>query len=178
MKLLFDFLPILLFFIAYKVYGIYVATLIAIATALIQVIGYWVKYKRIETMYIVTLITLLVLGTATLVFHNEMYIKWKPTALYWLLAILFTGSHFLGKKTLTQRMMETKLSLPQQVWQNLNWSWSLFFAFLGVLNLYVVYHYSTSTWVNFKLFGTLGLTILFVIFQGIYMAKHLTIEQK
>lgn len=178
MKLLFDFLPIVLFFAAFKLYGIYAATTIAILASLIQVIVFWVKFKKIETMYVVTFMIILVLGAATLLLHDEMYIKWKPTVLYWLFASLLIISQFIGERTLAQRLMEKNIILPAPIWQKLNWSWSVFFAFLGAANLYVVYHYTTNTWAYFKIFGCLGLTLIFFIAQGLYMAKHGTLVQK
>lgn len=179
MKLLFDFLPIVLFFIVFKLYGIYAATLIAIATSLIQVIAVWLKYRKIETMYLVTFVIILVLGTATLLFHDEMYIKWKPTVLYWLFSAVVLASQFIGQKPLAQRLMEKNISMSQRIWYKLNWSWTIFFFFLGTANLYVVYHFTTNTWAYFKIFGCLGLTLLFFIGQAIFvLSKHGTIVQK
>jgi intracellular septation protein len=172
MKLLFDFLPIFLFFITYKIYGIYAATAVAIGGSLIQVTFQRIKYKRFESMHLITFFSILLLGGATLLMHNEIFIKWKPTILYWLLAILFLGSSIIGKKPILQRLMEANIQLPLPIWRKLNLSWSIFFLLLGCANLYVVYHFTTNTWVNFKLFGTLGLTILFVIAQSLYMAKN------
>lgn len=172
MKLLFDFFPILLFFIAFKIFGIYYATGVAMAASLLQVFGYWLKHRRFETMHIITLIVVLLLGSATLFFHNALFIKWKPTAIYWAFALAFLGSQFIGNKPLIQRMMEEKLSLENSIWIRLNLSWVIFFAVMGVVNLIVAYNWSTNAWVNFKLFGTVGLTILFVIVQAIYMARH------
>ncbi len=172
MKLLFDFLPIFLFFITYKLYGIYAATIVAIAGSLIQVVTHRIKHKRYESMHLITFFSIFLLGGATLVMHNEIFIKWKPTILYWLLAILFLITSYFGKKPVLQRLMEASIQLPTTTWRRLNMSWSVFFLFLGLLNLYVVYHYTTNTWVNFKLFGTLGLTLLFVIGQSLYMTKN------
>lgn len=178
MKLLFDFLPILLFFVTYKFFGIYAATTVAIATSLIQVTFFRIKNKRFESMQVITFFSILLLGGATLFLHNEIFIKWKPTILYWILGLLFVGSSLFAKKPLIQRMMENTIQMPQPIWHRLNMSWSIFFVLLGAANLYVVYHYSTDIWVNFKLFGTLGLTILFVIIQSFYMAKYMTTEEK
>lgn len=176
MKILFDFLPILLFFIAFKFYGIYVATGVAIAASAAQVIGYWLKYRRVETMSLITLVLIAVLGGATLLLHNELFIKWKPTAINWAFAIVFWGSQYIGSKSLTQRMLDGNISLPTAVWQRLNLSWVGFFAVIGLLNLYVVYNFDTTTWVNFKLFGLMGLTVIFVIVQAIYMGKYVDVE--
>ncbi|MCK4869708.1 MAG: septation protein A [Gammaproteobacteria bacterium] len=171
MKLFFDFLPILLFFIAFKLYGIYVATAVAMAASLLQVSIFWLKHHRVEPTHMITLAIIMVLGGATLLFHDIMFIKWKPTAIYWIFASLFLITRFVGNKTLIQRMMDGKISLPEHMWHKLNLSWALFFLSMGFINLYVVYHYNTNTWVNFKLFGTLGLTVVFVVLQSMYMAK-------
>ena len=172
MKLLFDFFPIALFFIAYKFGDIYLATLTAIAASIAQVAISRYKTGHFEKIPLITLGTIVLLGGATLFFKNELFIKWKPTALYGLLAIGFLLSHFIGKKPLIQRMIEQNIQLPQKVWNQLNISWVIFFLAMGALNLYVVYHYDTDTWVNFKLFGSLGLTLVFIIAQGIYMSRH------
>jgi intracellular septation protein len=178
MKLLFDFLPIFLFFITYKFFGIYAATGVAMAGSLLQVAYHRIKYKQFESMHLVTFFSILILGGATLLMHNEIFIKWKPTILYWLLGLIFTGTSLFGKKPLLQRMMETNIKLPAVIWKKLNIGWSLFFLLLGCANLYVVYHFTTNTWVNFKLFGTLGLTLLFVVVQSFYMAKFVEVESE
>ncbi len=177
MKFLFDFFPIALFFIAYKMGDIYLATITAILASVVQVL--WSRYKtgRFEKLPLITLGTILVLGGATLFFRNELFIKWKPTALYWVLALALVISQFIGKKNLMQRLLEQNIVLPIKVWHQLNLSWALFFAAMGIANLYVVYHFDTDTWVNFKLFGTLGLTLVFIVVQGLYMAKHLKNNQ-
>lgn len=172
MKLLFDFLPIALFFIAYKMGNIYIATGIAMIASLMQVIWGRARQGRFETMHLITFGMIMILGGATLIFRNELFIKWKPTALYWTLALAFLISQMLTQKPLIQRMAEQNLSLPSKSWQKLNVSWVLFFTLMGFANLYVVKNFDTDTWVNFKLFGTLGLTFIFVILQAIYMARH------
>jgi len=178
MKILLDFLPILLFFIAFKFYGIYVATGVAIAVSAAQVIGYWLKYRRVEKMSVITLVLIAVLGGATLLLHNELFIKWKPTAINWAFAIAFWGSQYIGSKSLTQRMLDGNISLPATIWRRLNLSWVVFFSVMGLLNLYVVYNFDTDTWVNFKLFGLMGLTLIFVLLQAIYMGKYVKLDEK
>lgn len=172
MKFLFDFFPIALFFIAFKMGDIYLATVSAIIASVVQVI--WSRYKtgRFEKLPLITLGTIVVLGGATLFFRNELFIKWKPTALYWILALALLISQFIGKKPLIQRLLEQNIDLPTKIWQQLNLSWVLFFATMGVANLYVLYHFDTDTWVNFKLFGTMGLTLVFILIQGLYMTKY------
>lgn len=175
MKVLTDLLPILLFFIVYKIAGIYAATWAAMAAAVGQFAFYKLVYKRVEAMSVITMVLILVLGGATLLLHNQLFIKWKPTAIDWAFALAFIGSRWT-KKTLMQRMLENNIQLPINVWQRLNSAWAGFFAVMGAANLYVVYHYSTDVWVNFKLFGMLGLTVCFVIVQSFYIAKHIKPE--
>ena len=181
MKLLFDFFPILLFFVAFKLYedpkeGILVATGVAIVATFIQVGLFWWKHHRVEKMHLVTLGLIVVLGGLTLLLEDEMFIKWKPTAVNWLFSLVFLASHVIGEKPLVRRMMETNIQLPDPVWTRLNASWVVFFAAMGFANLYVVYNYDTETWVNFKLFGLLGLTLVFVIVQAVYLARHIKPE--
>lgn len=173
MKFLIDFLPILLFFIAYKIYGIYVATVVAIAASVAQVGWSWLRHRRVEGMPLVTMALIVVLGGATLWLQDEMFIKWKPTVVNWLFALVFFVSQFFGERTLVQRMMGKAITLPQAIWWRLNLAWSAFFFALGVANLYVVYNFDTDTWVNFKLFGLMGLTIAFVIVQAVYLSRHM-----
>jgi intracellular septation protein len=173
MKLLFDFFPIVLFFVAYKLQGIYAATLVAIVATLGQVGMTWWRSRRVEPMHWVTLFLLLVFGGATLVLHDELYIKWKPTVLNWLFGAAFLVSQFIGGRTLIERMMGEHLALPRPVWVRLNFAWVAFFLGMGVANLFIVYRFDTETWVNFKLFGMLGLTVLFVVAQSIYLARYL-----
>jgi intracellular septation protein len=173
MKLLFDFLPIVAFFIAYKFFGIYIATAVAIAISLLQVIGYWIKYRQLSSLQLISLGTIVVFGGATLLLHDEIIIKWKPSVLYWILSLVFLGSQYLGKKTFVQHLMESNITLSKTEWVNINMSWVIFFALMGFINLYVAYHFSTDTWVNFKLFGLLGLTTIFILGQAIYLAAHI-----
>lgn len=177
MKLLIDFFPILLFFLSYKFFGIYVATGVAIGASIIQVIWHWIRNRNFDMMQVVTLLIIVVLGGATLSLHNELFIKWKPTAINWIFATVFLCSH-LTKTTIIQRLMQQNISLPLNIWQRLNISWVVFFFLTGLANLYVVYHYDTNTWVNFKLFGLLGLTVIFVILQAIFLSKHVKSDAK
>ena len=173
MKLFFDFLPIIIFFIAYYVFNIYVATASAIGASLLQVGYTLVRGKKPEMMHWLALVMIVVLGSATLLLKNEIFIKWKPTAVYWLLALVFLFSQFVSKKCLVQRMLEQGIQLPPSKWSKLNLSWVIFFTSMGFLNLYVVYHFDTNVWVNFKLFGSLILTFLFVLGQGVYLMKYM-----
>lgn len=176
MKLLFDFFPIFIFFIIFKFWGVYVATAAFLIASCVQIGGYWLIHRRLEKMHIITFIIGMLLGGATLVLHNAMFIKWKPTAIYWGFALILFITHFFNKKTLIQSMMESNISLPTAIWKKLNISWGLFFSLMGALNLYVVYHFDTNTWVNFKLFGLLGCTLVFIIIQSIYLSRHIKTE--
>lgn len=173
MKLLFDFFPILLFFIAFKLFGIYVATAVAIVASVLQVAYVYLKNKRIETMHLVTLGLIVILGGATLIFHDETFIKWKPSVVNWGFALVFFGSHFIGKKPIVRRLMDQALYLPDKVWIRLSYMWVVFFIFSGIANLYVAYNYDTDTWVNFKLFGLMGLTLAFILVQGVYISRYI-----
>jgi intracellular septation protein len=176
MKFLFDLFPVVLFFVAFKLFDIYVATAVAIAASFLQ-IG-WLKWKRrkVDTMMWVTLIIIVVFGGATLALHDETFIKWKPTVLYWLFGIVIGGAELLFRKNLIRAMLGEQVRLPDGVWTRLNWSWAGFFVFMGAANLYVAYHFSTDAWVNFKLFGGMGLMLLFVLLQALFLARY--IEEK
>jgi len=179
MKFFYDFFPVLLFFIAYKVYDIYVATAVAMVAACVQVGAFWLHYRRFENMHLVTLALIIFLGGATLLLHDETFIKWKPTAVNWAFALVFLGSQFIGKKNLIQRIMENHITVTTaQVWTRLNIGWIIFFFTMGLLNLYVAFNFDTNTWVNFKLFGMLGLTFVFILIQGFYLARYLVPEEE
>ena len=173
MKLLFDFLPVLLFFVAFQLADIYVATLVAIISSFLQVAWVKLRHGRYEKNYVITFFIMLIFGGATLYLENELFIKWKPTAINWLFALIFIGSHFIGKKTVIEHMISGMVELPNKSWINLNIAWAGFFIILGFINIYVLYSFDTETWVNFKLFGMFGLTFAFVLAQGVYIAKHM-----
>lgn len=174
MKFLFDLFPIILFFLAYKLYDIYVATAVAIAAAFMQTGLYWLKHRKFENMHLVTLGILIVFGGLTLVLRDPIFIKWKPTVVNWLFGAVFLGSRYIGKRTLVERMMSHAISVPGPVWARLNWAWVAFFMGMGMLNLYVAYNFSEDAWVNFKLFGMMGLTIAFVFIQAFYLSRYMT----
>ncbi|ADC62275.1 septation protein A [Allochromatium vinosum] len=219
MKLLIDFLPILLFFVAYKFAGIYWATAVAIGATAVQVAWFWARRRRVETLPLATLGLLVVFGGLTIALHDPIFVMWKPTLVNWLFAAVFIGSHWIGQRTLIERMMGQAIELPQPIWARLNALWSGFFVFLGLANLFVVYVGSgfyeahqallaatgesgvdlsacatlytgtvldlcnaaqarESTWVDFKLFGMMGLTIAFVIAQTLYLSRHVKEDQQ
>ncbi len=173
MKLLFDFLPIIVFFITYYVWDIYTATAAAIVASILQVASIYIRGKKPEMMHWLALIMIITLGGATLFFRNEMFIKWKPTGVYWLLGIVFLVSQWVGKKPLVRSMLEKSVSVPHEKWIGLNLCWVSFFIMMGIINLIVVYNFDTETWVNFKLFGSMALTFLFVLGQGFYLMKYM-----
>ncbi len=173
MKILFDFFPIVIFFICYKFYGIYTATAVAMAASVFQVLFHRIKHQHYEKMHLISLALIIVLGGATLIFHNPWFIKWKPTCIYWLSSLVFLGSTFIGKKPIIQKMMDSNIDLPNNIWRRLNLAWCLFFAVMGGLNIYVAYNFSTDFWVNFKLFGGAGMTLVFIFLQAIYLTRHM-----
>lgn len=173
MKLLFDLFPVILFFVAFKFQGIYVATSVAIAATIVQII--WTKFRhgKVDVMLWVSFSIIAVFGGATLLLHDETFIKWKPTVLYWMFAAALLGSQAFFRKNLIRIMMEKQITLPGEVWHKLNLSWAGFFVAMGLVNLYVVYTFSTGAWVNFKLFGFTGLMLAFVIGQSLLLSKHI-----
>jgi intracellular septation protein len=176
MKLLADLFPVILFFVAYQLYDIYVATQVAIAAAALQIAYHWLRHRRVENSHWLTLGLLVVFGGLTLALRDPTFIKWKPTVVNWLFAAAFLLSQRFMQRGLLQRMMDHAVTLPDGAWLRLNTAWVLFFFAMGVLNLYVAYNFSEETWVNFKLFGFLGLTLAFMLAQGFYLARHMEAE--
>ena len=177
MKLLFELFPVALFFVAYKFAGIYMATVVAIVANVLQILWLRLTGKKVEPMMWISLAIIAVFGGATLYLHDETFIKWKPTVLYWLFAVALLVSQFAFGKNLIRAMMEKNIALPEPIWLRLNLSWVIFFAVMGVVNLYVAFNFSTDAWVNFKLFGSFGLMLVFIIGQGMLLSKH-AIEEK
>ncbi|HEU0187259.1 MAG TPA: septation protein A [Gallionellaceae bacterium] len=201
MKFLFDLFPVILFFAVFKLAGAHpdsaqalalsigyqtdvqhLPVLLATATAILATIAQviWVKLKhgKVDTMLLVSLGIIVIFGGATLLLHDETFIKFKPTALYWLFAAVLLLSRLLFKRNLLRNMLQDKLQLPDAVWDKLNLAWSGFFAVLGVVNLYVAYHYSTEAWVNFKLFGATGMMFVFILLQALVLGKYLQPDEK
>jgi len=172
MKFLFDLFPVLLFFVAFKLTDIYVATATAIAATLVQVGWLKVRGRRIDSMLWASLAIIVVFGGATLVLRDEVFIKWKPTVLYWLFSAVLAAAALLFRRNLIRAMLGAQVLLPDAVWARLNWSWVAFFAFMGAANLYVAFNFATDLWVNFKLFGGMGLMLLFVVGQALYLARY------
>ena len=205
MKLLADFLPIILFFAAFKFAGsdkeaaarfasehfgflvsggtvgageapVLLATVVVIVATLAQVLVMKLRGKKIDTMLWVSLVLVVVLGGLTIWFHSETFIKWKPTLLYWVMAGAFLLGPLLFGKNLLRVLIGEQLQLPDAIWQRLNWAWVAFFGAMGALNIWVAYHFDTDTWVNFKLFGSVGLMLVFTVAQGFYLSRHLPDE--
>lgn len=173
MKQLIEFIPVILFFITYKLYDIYVATAVVIVATTIQVGITWFKHKKVETMQWITLGLILVMGGATLYLQDEQFIKWKLTIIEWLFGGAFLGSQFFAKKTLVERMMGASLELPVTIWKKLNLMWATFFISVGFINIYVMQNYNTDDWVTFKTFGVPGLMIAFIILQLLFIYKYI-----
>ena len=177
MKFLFDLFPVILFFAAFKLADIYVATAVAIGATFLQIAALAVLRKRIDTMLWVSLGIIVVFGGATLALRDETFIKWKPTVLYWLFGAVLAGADLLLRRNLIRAMLGEKVQLPDPVWARLNWSWVVFFVLMGGANLFVAFTFSTDQWVNFKLFGATGLMLLFVIGQALFLARHVQEEK-
>jgi len=173
MKFLFDLFPVILFFIAYKFAGIYAATAVAMAATFAQIGWLWFRGRKIDTMLWVSLVIITVFGGMTLALHDETFIKWKPTVLYWAFAAVLLGGTLFFKKNLMRTLLAEQMELPEAAWKTLNWSWIGFFVFMGVANLVVAFNFSTDDWVNFKLFGGMGLMLVFVLGQGLLLSKYL-----
>jgi intracellular septation protein len=173
MKLLLDFFPIILFFAAFKVAGIYVATGVAIAATIVQIA--WLRHSRgkVEPMQWVSLAVIVLFGGATIALHNDTFIKWKPTVLYWVMGSVLAAGQLFFRKNLLKSLMGSQMELPDAAWRVTNWSWVAFFAAMGAINLWVAFNYDTDTWVNFKLFGGMGLMVLFVVGQAVYLGRHM-----
>jgi len=172
MKLLIDFFPIILFFAAFKFWGIYTATAVAIAATVVQ-IGYMrMRHGKVDAMQWLSLGVIVVFGGATLLAHSETFIKWKPTVLYWLMGGALLVGQLILKKNFIKTLMGAQITLPDTIWARLNWGWTGFFTTMGAINLWVAYTFDTDTWVNFNLFGSLGLMVVFIIAQALYLSRY------
>ena len=173
MKLLIDFFPIFLFFAAFKICGIYIATAVAIAATVVQIGYLHFKHGKVEPMQWLSLGVIVLFGGATLLSQSDTFIKWKPTVLYWLMGGALLGGQLFFRKNLLKSLMGAQMDLPESAWRTMNWSWTGFFAVMGVLNLWVAYNFDTDTWVTFKLFGGMGLMFVFVLAQALYLSRYM-----
>jgi intracellular septation protein len=207
MKLLFDFLPIILFFIAFKVadrskeaaaafatshFGFMVsggivgpeeapvllATVVVVIATLAQVAWLLARGKKIDMILWVSVALVVIMGGLTIWLHSETFIKWKPTLLYWVMAGALLIAWLGWRKNLIRTLLGEQLTLPEPIWQRLNWAWTGFFALMGALNLWVAYHFATPTWVNFKLFGIMGMLLVFALGQGLYLSRYISDDEK
>jgi intracellular septation protein len=171
MKFLFDFLPLLLFFVAIQVWDIYVATAVAIGATVLQVGWLLARGRKVHSMLWASLAIIVVFGGLTLYLRDKTFILWKPTVLYWLFGVVLAGAALL-RRNLIRALLSDQMRLPDSTWRKLNWAWVAFFAFMGVANLYVAFNYSEKVWAAFKLFGGMGLMFLFVVAQSLILAKY------
>lgn len=182
MQFIYEILPVFLFFIAFKFYGIYVATVVGIVSTFLQVMlsRYWLGMW--DRKQVITLGVFVLFGGMTLYFHDPIFVKWKPTIVFWLFTVVIIGSHFFTHRPVAQRLMEGMLqdksaSVPMRVWSKLNLIWACFFLIMGGINLYIAYHYSNDAWVNFKFYGITGALFLFSLFQAFYLMRYLSDEK-
>jgi intracellular septation protein len=171
-KFLFDLFPVLLFFVAFKFQGIFVATAVAIGATVAQIGWVLFRGKKVTNMQWASLAIIAVFGGATLLLRDETFIKWKPTVLYWSAGGAFLVALAFGKN-LVKAVMSEGIELPEHVWKKLCVAWSVFFLVTGALNLWVAFTFSTDTWVNFKLFGGMGLMLVFVVVQAVFLAPFI-----
>ena len=177
MKFLFDLFPIILFFVAFKLGDIYTATIVAMIATIGQILWVYYRHRKIDAMQWIGLVMIVVFGSLTIFLHDKTFIQLKPTALYWLFSgALFVSAQFFQKNWI-QVLMGKQVTLKEKsahsVWHQLNMAWAAFFFVLGAINLYIAFEFSEETWVNFKLFGSTGLLLLFVIIQGVWLSKHM-----
>ncbi|WP_322106831.1 septation protein A [Paraburkholderia sp. J41] len=177
MKFLFDLFPIILFFVAFKVWGIFTATAVAIVATLVQIAWVAFRHRKVDPMLWLSLGIVVVFGGATLMLHDETFIKWKPTVLYWAFSIVLLVSQVAFGKNLIAAMMGKQITLPARIWTQLNFVWSIFFALLGILNLFVAFHFSTDAWVDFKLFGATGILVVFIVGQSLWLSRYMKEEE-
>ena len=171
MQFLVDLLPVIAFFVAYKLADIYVATAVLIAGVLLQTAVSWIRHRKVSGMLLASTALVLVFGGLTLLIHDATFIKWKPSIVNWLFAAAFLGSQFMKGPSIVQRMLGENVTLDAASWRRLNLMWVAFFLFAGTLNILVAYRYDEATWVNFKLFGLMGLTFAFALLQGVWISR-------
>lgn len=180
MQLLFDFLPLIAFYAGYKLSGdnIFVATGVLIVAVIVQTGVQWLRHRKVSSMALVSAALVLIFGALTLVIHDKLFIQWKFSIVNWLFSSAFLASHLFGKRPLIQRIMGENVTLPRAQWLRLSWAWIVYFLVMGALNLYVAYNFAESVWVNFKLYGTIGLTLVFALAQGFWLASKMQPESQ
>ena len=178
MSSLLELLLLAAFFLSYLWKGIYAATAVIMAGSVVAVALSWLLTRRVKPMLVITMVLSLVFGSVTLLLHDPVYIKWKFSVIEWAMGLLFIGSQFIGAKPLVRRALGEQLQLPDAVWTRLNLMWGAFFLFLGTLNVYVLYNFSTDFWVRFKVWGATGLLLVFAVIQAVYLSRHMPQEDK
>ena len=180
MQLLLDFLPLIAFYIGYKLSGdnFFFATGVLIAAVIVQVSVQWLRHRKVSSMLLVSAVLVLIFGTLTLIIHDKVFIQWKFSVVNWLFSAAFLASHFFGERPLIERIMGENVQLQRAQWLRLSWAWIVYFLAMGALNLYVAYNFPENVWVNFKMYGTIGLTLLFALGQGFWLASKMQTETK
>jgi intracellular septation protein len=177
MQLLFDFFPVIAFYVTYQLTGdMFAATAVIIVAVIVQTAVQWFRFRKISSIALISGVLLLIFGSLTLLIHDKAFIQWKVTVVNWLLALGFMASRFFGDKVMVQRMMGEQVQLDPGLWRRLNWIWVGYFTTLGAVNLYVMYNFSESAWVNFKLYGMIGLTAVFIVGQMLWLMNKIPAE--
>lgn len=175
MKILFDLFPVILFFGAYHFTGdIFIATPVSMTASLAQIVFLWFRQGKVDTLLWISFLLISILGGATMIFQDRLFIYWKPTALYWILALGLFLTKTWKRINLVKQLLGKEITLPEPIWERLNLIWICFFIMMGSINLFVAFYFSESTWVNFKLFGTLGLTLIFIVAQSLFLSRYLS----
>lgn len=182
MNFFYEIFPVFLFFMAFKFYDIYVATVVGIVTCFIQVIASRLWQGKWDNKQLLTLVIFVFFGSMTLYFHDPIFVKWKPTIVFWIFGLIILLSQFVTNRPVIRRLMENALQekamIPDAVWRNLNLLWAFFFLTLGSINLYVAYAFSNDAWVNFKFYGVTGALFLISIVQALYLMRYLSSGDK
>ncbi len=178
MKPFLNLIPLVVFFIFYKMYDIYAASGALIAATGLALIFTWIKYRKVEKMELITFVMVAIFGSLTLVFHNDLFIKWKVTVIYTLFAIVLLISQWVLKKPLIKNISGMGITLPDNIWARLNSAWACFFLICGAVNIYIAFWFPQEIWVNFKVFGLTLMTLLFTLLCGIYIYYHMSQGQK
>jgi intracellular septation protein len=172
MQLLFDFFPLIAFFVAYTLFDLYVATAVIIAAIALQIAYQWLRHGKVNKMLLISGALVAVFGGITLVLRNPLFIQWKVTVVNWLFAAAFLGSQLFGEKTFTERLMGQAVELEPTMWRQLNTLWVINFAVIGALNLFVMYNFDEQVWVYFKVWGMIGLSLLMAVGQAIWISSR------
>lgn len=177
MKQLLDFIPLIIFFVLYKMYDIYVATGALIVATGIQIVVTYFIYKKVEKMQLATFALVAVFGGMTIFLHDDNFIKWKVTIVYAVFALGLTITQFMGKPVI-KGMLGKEITLPESAWNKINWAWTGFFSACAISNVYIAFNMPLDFWVNFKVFGLLAATLIFTLLTGVYIYKQMPKESE